>query len=245
MSKTALFAASKAWDADRVSALATANTDLTRARDSRGRTALQLCAARPLQAGESPEPSTETARALLAAGSQLDAVHEIPDDGEVFPATALWYAIARGRNRALAACLLHAGANPDHCLWAVVWSGDLQMAKLLLAAGARTELRFAGETPLLYAARLEREPLILELVRAKANVDVRDSKGKTPLDYARKKRLGTAVIAALGGTGSKLGDAPHAFAKIIERSDETQPQPAFEIGAEDAARNRDDAALLN
>ncbi|HEY8515397.1 MAG TPA: hypothetical protein VIS07_07780, partial [Candidatus Binatia bacterium] len=58
-----------------------------------------------------------------------------------------------------------------------MWSNDLETARLLLKAGARTELRFDGETPLLYAARLGREALILELVAWKANVRVKDAKG--------------------------------------------------------------------
>jgi ankyrin repeat protein len=139
----------------------------------------------------------QTAKALLDAGANINAVHEIPDDNEIFPATALWYAVARGLNRELVKFLLGAGANPDHCLWAVVWSSDLETARLLLKAGSQTELKFGGETPLLYAARLGREPLILELVRANASIHVRDSHGKTPLDHALKKRLNDSVIAAL------------------------------------------------
>lgn len=199
MSKTALFAACKVWDANAAQAILAKNPDLVQARDARGRNALHLCAARALAAGQSPAASLETAKTLLDAGADVNAVHEIPDDGEIFPATALWYALARGQNRALASFLLSAGANADHCLWAAVWAGDIESARMLLQAGSKTELRFAGETPLLYAARLGREDMVLELVRANADKMVRDSKGRSPLDYALTKKLRPGVIAALGG----------------------------------------------
>lgn len=44
-------------------------------------------------------------------------------------ARALWHSIARGCNRALARALLRMGANPDFCLWAVVWEDDVMTAR--------------------------------------------------------------------------------------------------------------------
>lgn len=200
MSKTALFDAAKRWDASRVAQLASQSPDLVGATDPRGRTALHLCAARPLeQAGDAAAASIATATALLRAGAKLDAIHEIPDDGEIFRATPLWYAVARGKNLPLVKALLQAGANPDHCLWAAVWADDEPMILALLKAGSRTELRFDGETPLLYAARLGREAVIPSLVRADASLAARDAKGMTPLDHAMRKRLSDKTIAALGG----------------------------------------------
>ncbi|HMA49179.1 MAG TPA: hypothetical protein VKP60_05455, partial [Magnetospirillaceae bacterium] len=157
MSKTALFKACKAWDSKAAGEILAADPALIRAVDDKGRTALHLCAGVPLTAERSADAAIATAKMLLAAGVDPEAIQEIPDDGEIFPATALWYACSWGKNPKLAAHLLAAGANPDHCLFAVVWSGDADLLRLLLRAGSDTELRFGGETPLHYAARLKRE----------------------------------------------------------------------------------------
>jgi uncharacterized protein len=203
MSRTALFNAVKDWDAAKVAQLLKDDPGLIRARDARGRCALHVCARRQWDGKPATaRASIASARALIRGGEDVNVIHEIPDDGEIFRATPLWYAVAWGHNAPLVKALLAAGANPDNCLFAVVWSGDLTLARMLLKAGSRTELEFGGETPLLYAARLAREPLILELLRAGANVHVTDKKGLSPLDYASKKRLSSKVRAALGETSS-------------------------------------------
>lgn len=197
MSKTALFKVCKAWDDKAAGEILAADPALIQALDPKGRTALHLCASVPLTAERSADASIATAKVLLAAGAELDAIQEIPDDGEIFPATALWYACSWGKNPALAAYLLAEGANPDNCLFCVVWSNDVDLLKLLLKAGSDTELRFGGETPLHYAARLGRENALLALVGAGAQTSARDRKGLTPLDHARKKQLGSKSIALL------------------------------------------------
>jgi ankyrin repeat protein len=201
VSRTALFNAAKAWDAEKVTALLKAEPELIRSRDARGRSALHICALSRWD-GKSPSAhaSIATARALIAAGEDVNVVHEIPDDGEMFPATPLWYALAWGRNLPLTKALLESGARPDWCLWTVVWSDEVIPLRLLLAAGSRTDLTFDGETPLLYAARLGREGPLRELVRAGARIDVKDRKGRSPLDHARRKRLSPSTLELLGGS---------------------------------------------
>ncbi len=199
MSKTALFNAAKNWDSTVVQQLLTKSPDLVQARDNRGRTALHLCAgATATNSAQRVPASIETAKVLLKAGIDINTVHEIPDDKEIFPATPLWYALARGRNAQLARFFLKNGANPDNCLWTVIWSKEPELVRLLLRAGSRTEVRFDGETPLIYAARLGREKAVLELVAAGADIMARDAKGRTAAEHARKKRLSPSVLAALG-----------------------------------------------
>jgi ankyrin repeat protein len=200
MSKTKLFAAAKSWDGDAVGRLLTDDPALVHARDSKGATALHRCAGRRWDGRhESALAAVATAKALLKAGADINAVQNIPDDEDEFPATALWYAVTHGRDRPLAEALLKARAHADHCLWPVVWSNDAGMARLLLNAGSRTEVKFHGETPLIYAARLGRKEVLRELVARKANLRARDSHGMTALDYAIKKRLGPELVQMLGG----------------------------------------------
>jgi ankyrin repeat protein len=197
VSKTALFKACKAWDAKAAGEILAADPSLIAALDSKGRTALHLCAGVPLTPERSADASVATVKALLAAGVDLNAIQNIPNDGEIFPATALWYACSWGKNPTLAAYLLTEGANPDNCLFCVVWSNDVALLKLLLRAGSDTELRFGGETPLHYAARLGREEALFALVGSGAQISARDRKDMTPLDHARKKQLSSKVIALL------------------------------------------------
>lgn len=197
MSKTALFKACRDWDAKAAGKILAADPALINILDPKGRTALHLCAGVPLTPERSAGASISTAEILLAAGADLNAIQQIPDDGEIFPATALWYAASWGKNPPLAAYLLEQGANPDNCLFCVVYSNDVDLLKLLLRAGSDTELRFGGETPLHYAARLGREDAVLALIGAGAQTNARDRKGMTPLDHARKKQLNSKVIALL------------------------------------------------
>ena len=74
MSKTALFKAAKLWQKKTVAGLPAANPDLVEARDARGRTALQLCAAQPVHKAWAPaRASVTTARALIAEGADIRA----------------------------------------------------------------------------------------------------------------------------------------------------------------------------
>ncbi len=202
MSKTALFKASRLWDAETARQILQKNPTLTEARDAIGRTALHICCGVALEAGRQAAASIETAKALLDAGFDVNVVQEIPDDGEIFAANPLWHAVGRGRNRELAQFLLTAGAHPDPSLWTVVWSNDLEALKMLLAAGAHTGARFDGETPLIYAARLGREGCLLELIRAGADSTVRDKKGRSVIELAERKKMAAPTLAILRAAAS-------------------------------------------
>lgn len=175
-----------------------AHPELATITDRSGRTALHLCAgATAVRTRRPASASVATARALLAAGAALDAVQEIPDQGESFHAHPLWHAIARGGNRTLARFLLREGANPDYCLWAVVWSDDVVTAKLLHGYGADLNLTFHGETPLLYATRLRRTRIMRWLLRHGADPNIGDGEGRTPLAHAVRRRYSAAEVEIL------------------------------------------------
>jgi ankyrin repeat protein len=144
-------------DADTVAEGLREDRALARAVDARGRTALHRCARTSGgKHGQNGASFLGVARALLAAGADVNAVHDIPDEGGSFKATPLWYAVAWGRNPKLVNLLLGAGASPRGCLWACVWANDLEVAKALVEAGAPLDEVLGGETPLEYATRLKK-----------------------------------------------------------------------------------------
>jgi ankyrin repeat protein len=155
------FDAAAAWDAKTVGAALREDRALARAVDARGRTALHLCArTNAAKDGRDAQAGLKVAKALLAAGADPNAIHDIPDEEGSFEATPLWYAVAWGRNPKLVKLLLGAGASPRGCLWACVWLEDLEMAKTLVKAGAPLDEVEGGETPLEYATRTKKDAFV-------------------------------------------------------------------------------------
>jgi ankyrin repeat protein len=131
-------------------------------------------------------------------------VHQIQDDGEVFPATALWYALAWGRNPALAAYFLKLKADPNHCMFALVFADDLPSARLLRRYTAEIDEVAHGETPLVYAMRHRRAKFAEWLLREGANTHFRDRRGFTALHHAIRRRLPDSTIRMLVRCGAEV-----------------------------------------
>ena len=166
--------------------------------DRRGRTPLHLaCGARPANPSAGDPYGVATVDALLAHGAALEAVEAIPDGSAAFPATPLWYAVARGDNLPLVEHLLRLGAKADHCMWAVVWRDDAEMCRALLAVKPRLDLVFDGETPLFYAARLRRLTTLELLLDAGADCAFVGPGGVTVVEIATRRRLPWPVVERL------------------------------------------------
>ncbi len=190
--------AARRWDAAVVAEALRSNPEFATVADRNGRTGLHLCAGATVTTARRPvAASVATARALLRAGAVIDAVQEIPDEGELFPARPLWHAVARGQNRTLARFLLEQGANPNWCFWAVVWKDDVVTARLLHDHQANLNLTFRGETPLLYAARIHRPRMSRWLLRHGADPNIADREGHTPLTVAVQRRHALPEIEEL------------------------------------------------
>lgn len=183
MSRARLFRSLKALDVDAAAALVAADPALLRAVDDRKRTPLHfLCSLPP--AAETADRATRLARAVLDAGADIDA--PAFTEGS-WHATPLWYAVARGENRAMSRFLLKRGARPEHCLWAAAFRDDVETIDLLVKHGATIDPITEDETPFLSAVKTSHFGAARRLLRHGANVNFQDSKGLTALHYALRK----------------------------------------------------------
>ena len=195
-SKTFLFDAARRWNAAAVTAVLKAAPALVSAPDPKGRMALHLaCAVQP-KAGLGEANGIATVTALLKAGANLETEVPMPGEGD-FRATPLWYAVARGENFPLVQFLLKHGANASTSLWAAVFRDDERLMRALLAAKPRLDPRAHGETPIFYAARLQRLKALALLIAAGADPSIKDDRGRDTIDIAKARRLPKDLIARL------------------------------------------------
>jgi ankyrin repeat protein len=202
-SKTAFFEAARDWCARAVAAMARARPELVAVREQ-GRTALHVCSRGQPKSAAQSKRALATARALVAAGADVNAIHEILDDGEIFPATPLWYALVLGRHRALGAYLLANGSDPNHCLFGLVYADDLPLAKLVRRYGAGLDEYGLGETPLIYALRHRRARFAEWLLRQGADARLKDRRGFTALHHAVRRRLPSSTLRLLARCGADV-----------------------------------------
>jgi ankyrin repeat protein len=196
-SRTALFEAAKLWDVTKVKDILSAAPALAKTRDPRGRMAIHIaCAAQPgVKQGE-PD-GTKTVTALLKAGTPLEAEVPMDEDEGDFRATPIWYAYSRGENPPLVRFLIKRGADTSYSLWAAVWRDDEAMFRAFLKTRPRLNLRAHGETPIFYAARLQRLKTLKLLIAAGADPTIKDPRGRYAVDIARARRLPKDLIERL------------------------------------------------
>ncbi len=180
------------------------NPDFVALVDDRRRTALHVCARTPANGAGAAAAALSAAKLLVKAGSDVNAVQPIEDDGEIFPARPLWYALVWGKNRALGSWLLTGGADPNDCLFGLAYADDLVGAKLVRRRGARLDDVFAGETPLIYAARHRRAGFMEWLARAGADATIADRGGFSALHHAVRRRLPDSSLEALVKHGADV-----------------------------------------
>jgi ankyrin repeat protein len=100
--------------------------------------------------------------------------------------------------------LLGRGADASCSLWAAVWRDDGTLCRALLATKPRLNLRAHGETPIFYAARLQRLKTLDLLIAAGADPSIRDTQDRDAVDIARARRLPKETIARLEGLKRRL-----------------------------------------
>ncbi len=85
-------------------------------------------------------------------------------------------------------CVVNVGDSDGHtALHLSAWSGQVGVAKVLLAFGADLEVRDRlGQTPLHLAAEFNQEGALRFLLDSRAAVDAKDRQGRTPLSLAAR-----------------------------------------------------------
>jgi ankyrin repeat protein len=219
VSKTRFFELARECRSTEIAAALAAQPAFMTLRDDKGRTALHLCAQ---QSGAKAKGALATARALVEAGADVNAVRPIPDDGEIFPATALWHALVLGRNLALGRYLLARGSDPNHCLHGLVYADDLTAAKLVRRYGTQLDELGLGETPLIYGIRHTRVRMTEWLLKEGADPRIPDRRGHTALHHAVRRRLPDKVLRLLVQRGADVRAAANDGTTVGELATRVQ-----------------------
>jgi hypothetical protein len=184
------------------------NPGIVHVRDKRGRTWLHLACAVDVNDRQSAARSTiRLAELLLERG--LD-INDAAFKEENFKATPLWYAVAFGKNIALARFLLSRGSEPNYCMFAAAYNDDARMIRLLAESGAYIDPEAEGATPLLSAVQWSRFKAANELLKHGANPDYQDAKGTTALHCLLKKGADKKYVRMLLGYGARTDIANSA-----------------------------------
>src|SRR5437588_487679 len=151
MSKTRIIDAVKQLDVDAVRDLLDAKPELLKVTDQRGFNLLHLACCVPCaDLGIAESVSAKLVHLLLDRG--LDVESQLPAKQD--KCTALFFAVARGRNTTLIKLLLKRGAKvanaPGGGLFAAGWYDDVETLELLIRAGAKIDVQ-VGVTPFLAA----------------------------------------------------------------------------------------------
>lgn len=178
---------------------------LARYVDKIGKTPLHHCAEiDPKKFRLQVSDSIATAKALLDAGADVNAVRVIIDDGEEFLATPLWYAVAWGKNLPLVRLLLETGAHPDNnAMGSAIWDQDLLMAELVRSHGGNIDHKSGGETPLIRTVKAKRLALLKWLMENGADINAKDLNGYTALHHAARGSHTLAQVEELLKRGAK------------------------------------------
>jgi ankyrin repeat protein len=203
MSKTRMIEAVKRLEVDAVRALLDTELALLRVTDRRGFNLLHLACCVPCaDLGHAESQSSKMVSLLLDRG--LDVESKLPPEQD--RCTALFFAVARGRNATLIKLLLGRGAKvqnaPGGGLFAAAWYDDVGNLDLLVKAGAKIDI-VVGITPFLAAWMWKKFEAARFLAKRGADVNFVDPKsGQTALHCGVEKEFDPAQLAWLVDHGA-------------------------------------------
>ena len=195
MLKGRIIEAAKALDLPSLKALLDDKPALLTTTDRDGRNLLHLaCSASATKQNVSAAGAARVVTLLLDRGLPVDT--PVGRDA----CTALFFAVARARSATLAKLLIERGAQvtaaPGGGLFAAGWWEDLDILKLLLKAGAPIDV-VVGVTPFLACWCWKKLAAAKFLAEQGADVNYRDSRGKTALYHGVEKELEPALLTWL------------------------------------------------
>lgn len=203
MSKARIIDAVKQLDVDAVRELLATDPGLLSVTDRRGFNLLHLACCVPCaDLGIAESQAAKMVGLLLDHGLNVES--KLPPEQEC--CTALFFAVARGRNATLIKLLLKRGAKvqnaPGGGLFAAAWYDDVRNLDLLVKAGAKIDDVF-GMTPFLAAWTWKKFEAARFLVKKGADVNFADPKsGRTALHYGVEKGFDPAQLAWLVDHGA-------------------------------------------
>jgi ankyrin repeat protein len=192
MSKTRIIEAVKNLDPNATRKLLDAKPSLLTVMDRQGRNLLHLaCSASCVNLHVPEAVSARLVNLLLDRG--LDIESAVGRDA----CTALFFAVARGRNPTLIRLLIKRGAKPRSApgggLFAAGWWDDIENLDLLIRAGARIDI-VVGVTPFLACWCWRRFEAAKFLALRGADVNFQDRTGKTALHHGVDKEFDPALL---------------------------------------------------
>jgi ankyrin repeat protein len=192
MSKTRLIESVAKLDLESTKKLLETKPELLTVTDRQGRNLLhQACSASCAKLKVPEAVSARMVNFLLARGLDIDS--PVGPDA----CTALFFAVARGRNPTLVKLLIKRGAKPTSApgggLFAAGWWEDIDNLDLLIRAGATVDI-VVGVTPFLGCWCWKKFEAAKFLALKGADVNYQDQKGKTALLHGVEKEFDPAVI---------------------------------------------------
>jgi len=216
MSKARLLEAVRRLDVGTVRELLLEKPDLRDVKDPQGRNLLHLaCAANCDAAGAPKSRGVRMVELLLDQGFDPRPLFVTPTGKTLPSVNAVWFAATWGKNRDVMKLLVKRGAKPLG-LFAAAYQEDIGTLKLLLKLGANIDEQAEDETPLLHAVKWRRCKSAEFLLKAGADVNFTDKKGRTALHIALDRDYDPSFVRLLvkHGASRQSTDAAGVSAEL-------------------------------
>ena len=213
MSKTRIIEAVRKLDLESIKKLLDDNPSLLNVTDRMGRNLLHLaCSAQCKELNVPESVSARVVTFLLNRGLDVESPLVTSDGCDTV--NAVWFAVARGRNRTLVKLLIKRGGTPNG-LYAAGWWEDLEMLDVLIRSGAPIDV-VGGETPFLACWEWRKFKAAKFLARKGADVNFQDAKGKTALHHGVQKEFDPSLLKWLvrHGASPDIKDSEGVSARI-------------------------------